>query len=108
MIIPARRTISSVLQEKLLAKFSRQYHAPTKITFAGNKHKFDTHTTPALYILNDWLHKICRPKACNFIKKRLQHRCFIVNIAKFSSQNTASAFTTIFQGMYPDNSQIQW
>ena len=24
-------------------------------------------------------------KACNFIKKRLQHRCFSVNIAKFST-----------------------
>ena len=22
-------------------------------------------------------------KACNFIKKRLQHKCFLVNIAKF-------------------------
>ena len=25
----------------------------------------------------------CRKKACNFVKKRIQHRCFPVNIAKF-------------------------
>ena len=27
--------------------------------------------------------KVAGLKACNFIKKRLQHRCFLVNIAKF-------------------------
>ena len=56
MIISARRTLSSVLQEKLLAKYSRQYHAPMKITFADNRHKFNFLTTSALYILNDWLY----------------------------------------------------
>ena len=25
----------------------------------------------------------CRPEPCNFIKKKLQHRCFSVNIAEF-------------------------
>ena len=55
IIISARRTLSSVLQEKLLLKFSRQYHAPTKITFADNQQKFDSRTTSALYILNDSL-----------------------------------------------------
>ena len=29
------------------------------------------------------LHKTAALQACNFIKKRLQHRCFAVNIAKF-------------------------
>ena len=50
MIISARRTLSSVLQERLLEKFSRQYHALMKITFVDNQHKFDFRTTLALYI----------------------------------------------------------
>ena len=29
------------------------------------------------------LNKVVDRKACNFIKKRLQHRCFPVNIGKF-------------------------
>ena len=33
--------LSSVLQERLLVKSSRQCHAPTKITFDDNQHKFD-------------------------------------------------------------------
>ena len=41
MVISARGTISSALQENLLVKFSRQYHAPMKINFADNQHKFD-------------------------------------------------------------------
>ena len=55
MIISARCTLSSVLQEKLLVKFSRQYHAPMEITFADNQHKFDSRTTSTLYSLNGWL-----------------------------------------------------
>ena len=55
MIISACGTFSSVLQEKLLVKFSRQYDAPTKITFADNQYKFDFRTMSALYILNDWI-----------------------------------------------------
>ena len=27
--------------------------------------------------------KCCEIKACNFIKKRLQHKCFTVNVASF-------------------------
>ena len=46
---------SPVLQEKLLVKFSRPYHTPMKKTFADNQQKLDSHTTSALYILNDWL-----------------------------------------------------
>ena len=41
MIIFARCALSSIIQEKLLVKFSRQYHAPMKITFADNEHKSD-------------------------------------------------------------------
>ena len=36
--------------------------------------------TPALESL---LNKVTSPQACNFTKKRLQHRCFPVNLAKF-------------------------
>ena len=51
MIISAHRTLSSAWQERVLVKFSRQYHAPMKITFADNHHKFKSRTTSALYIL---------------------------------------------------------
>ena len=33
-------------------------------------------------VLESLFHKIAGLKICNFIKKRLQHRCFLVNIAK--------------------------
>ena len=34
-------------------------------------------------MLESLFNKVAGLKACNFIKKRLQHRCFPVNIAKF-------------------------
>ena len=34
-------------------------------------------------MLESLLNKVAGLKACIFIKKRLQHRCFPVNIAKF-------------------------
>ena len=34
-------------------------------------------------VLESLFHKTAALEACNFIKKRLQHRCFAVNIAKF-------------------------
>ena len=34
-------------------------------------------------MLESHFNKVAALKACNFIKKRLQHRCFLVNIAKF-------------------------
>ena len=57
MIISARRTLSSVLQKKLLVKFSRQYHSLMKITFADNQHELDSRTTSALHILDDLLYE---------------------------------------------------
>ena len=53
MIISARRPLSSFLQEKLLVKFFRHYHAIMKITFVDNQNKLDSRTTSALYIPND-------------------------------------------------------
>ena len=35
------------------------------------------------HALESLLNKVASLKPCNFIKKRLQHRCFPVNIAKF-------------------------
>ena len=35
-------------------------------------------------MLKSLLHKAAGRKPCNFVKKRLQHRYFSVNIAKFS------------------------
>ena len=34
-------------------------------------------------VLKSLFNKVAGLKACSFIKKRLQHRCFPVNIAKF-------------------------
>ena len=34
-------------------------------------------------MLESHFNKVAGLKACNFIKKRLEHRCFVVNIAKF-------------------------
>ena len=52
--------------------------------------------------------KVAHRQACNFIKKRLQHRCFTVNFAKLlkalcrtppvSASNFNSAFLTILTG----------
>ena len=33
--------------------------------------------------LESLCNEVAELKACNFIKKRLQHKCFLVNIAKF-------------------------
>ena len=35
-------------------------------------------------MLDSIFNDVARLKACNFIKKRFQHRCFPVNNAKFS------------------------
>ena len=34
-------------------------------------------------VLKPLVNKVTGPEASNFIKKRLQHRCFPVNIGKF-------------------------
>ena len=36
-------------------------------------------------VLDSLINKVAGLKACNFIKERLQHRCFPVNIAKIFS-----------------------
>ena len=35
-------------------------------------------------MLEPLFNKVAGLQACNFIKKRLQHRCFALNIVKFS------------------------
>ena len=49
MIIFTCRTLSFVLQDKLLVKFSSQYHPPTKLTFANNQHKFDSSSSEDVF-----------------------------------------------------------
>ena len=34
-------------------------------------------------MLESLFNKVAHLKACNFIKKRIQHRCFLVTFAKF-------------------------
>ena len=34
-------------------------------------------------VLESLFNKFAGPQACNFVKKRLQHRCFLANITKF-------------------------
>ena len=34
-------------------------------------------------VLESHFNKVADLRGCNFIKKRLQHKCFLVNVAKF-------------------------
>ena len=45
-------SLSSVHQEKLQVKVSRQYHAPMKNNFTDNQQKFNPRTTTTLDVLN--------------------------------------------------------
>ena len=47
--------------------------------------------TPVLDLL---FNKVTELEACNCIKKRLQHRCFLVNIAKFLRTSANGCFCT--------------
>ena len=60
--------------------FSRIQSECGKIRTSNVPNKFTFHTVIALPKIG----RIC--KACNFIKKQLQHRCFSVNIAKLLSK----------------------
>ena len=48
-----------------------------KISVLKNLFHFKTSMVEFLF------NKVAALKACNFIKKKLQHKCFLVNIAKF-------------------------
>ena len=52
------------------------YRCSSKLVTFRNNHR----KTP---VLESLFNKVAHLKACSFIKKRLQHRCFHVNIAKF-------------------------
>ena len=43
-------------------------------------------------MLESLFNKVTGLKACNFIKKRLQHMCFPVNIAKFRLEIFKNSF----------------
>ena len=58
-----KQPFADVLQNKCSWKF-RKFHRKTPV-------------------LKSLFNKVAALKACNFIKKRLQHKCFPVNIAKF-------------------------
>ena len=49
-------------------------------------------------MLESLLNKVAGLSACNFIKKRLQHRCFPVTFAKYSRtpflQNTSGGYAS--------------
>ena len=50
------------------------------LTEDRSSHQSCSRKTP---VLESLLNKVARLQACNFIKNRLQSRCFYVNIAKF-------------------------
>ena len=70
-----------------LSNFNRQKQPPQvflKLSVLKNLSNFTgRHLCWSLIVikLQDW-----KPSACNFIKKRLQHRCFLVNIVEFSKK----------------------
>ena len=82
IIISARRILSSVLQEKLLVKFPRQYHAPMKITFADNQHKFDSRTTS--FLLKWFLNSSSNLLYYRLVSKFLKFKSIILKIGSRS------------------------
>ena len=48
-------------------------------------------------VMKSLLNKVVGPKACKFIKKRPQHRCFPVNIGKFLRTPTYGCFWRDFR-----------
>ena len=59
-----------------------------------------------------FLNKVSDLKACNFIKKRLQHRCFTEKFAKYSGttflQNISAGVSSLELSMYPPDSQTSF
>ena len=45
--------------------------------------KLEEYRLDKTHVLESLFNKISGLKVCNFIRKKLQHRCFPVNIAKF-------------------------
>ena len=62
-------------EEAATASVLQKKHVLKKFAIFTGKQK-----TP---VLESLFNKVAGPKACNFIKKRLQYKCFPVNIAKF-------------------------
>ena len=56
---------------------------PRKISELGPHLTKKAGSAPETPVLESLLNKVSGPQACNFIKKRLQHRCFSVGFAKF-------------------------
>ena len=72
-------TVKRTLSQDVTVKLSIQKQPPkvfyNKSFFKNFAISTGKHLSWSLFLI----------KACNFIKKRLQHRCFSVNIAKFST-----------------------
>ena len=65
------------LQQKILLDFSRSSRLELEL-FTGLR-RIDRKTS----VLESLFNKVAGLQICNFIKKRLQSRCFLVNFAKF-------------------------
>ena len=94
---------------KLIVKYEtsfRSSHRRCSILFSKIS-KFSLEVPVLEFLVN----KVAGLKACNFIERRLQHRCFPVHIAKFlrkpilkNVSGTCSA-TPIYSQTLPGNSQ---
>ena len=71
-----KQSFADILQERFSYKF-RNFHRK-------------------IPVLESLFNKVARLKTCNFIKKRPQHRCFLVKLAKFLRtpllQNTSGGY----------------
>ena len=64
-----------------LSKFQQQ--DPPHPRHGCHSQMFFAMSTRKHLMLESFFNKVAGLKACNFIQKRLQHRCFPVNIAKY-------------------------
>ena len=69
---------------------------PQKQSFANIHHILENFTNFAekTPVLESLLNKVADLKTCNFIKRRLQHRCFPVKFAKFLRTSPVATFET--------------
>ena len=77
-------TVSATL---LTSHFSYYFQVLLSRNIITYSYQLLASTIPIRYFISYsyllYLHTLSQPKASNFIKKRLRHRCFPVNIAKF-------------------------
>ena len=82
-------TVGQILRRYLIPSYLLKYKSITSapLMFSWGIYEFFTSTHRSSFMKNVDLKNFAKftgiLQACNFIKNRLQHRCFPLNIAKF-------------------------